>query len=81
MEVKIAAKNRGSPLVRYLEALPTCEFLIYRRLEITNICCMCNQSSENIYHIFKSCHFVQRIWDCVKYNCPTPLFSKGNFLS
>ena len=40
------------------ETLPTCEFLIIRRLEITNCCYLCNQSGENIDHIFKSCPFI-----------------------
>ena len=62
------------------EALPTCEFLIARRLEITNKCYLCYQNSEHIYHIFKYCPFTQRIWDCIKYNCPTPMFYEGNFL-
>ena len=62
------------------EALPTCEFPIMRRLEITNNCYFRNHNSENINHIFKSCPFVKGIWDRVKYNCPTPLFYEGNFL-
>ena len=43
------------------EALPKCDFLISRRLEITNTCYICNKSSENIDSIFKCCPFVQRI--------------------
>ena len=27
------------------EALPTCDFLVARRIEITNTCCLCNQSN------------------------------------
>ena len=63
------------------EALPTCEFLTGRRLENTKFCYLCNQSSENIDHIFKYRHFVQGIWDRIKYNYLTPLFYEGNFLS
>ena len=43
-----------------IEALPTCEFFIYRRIEITNTCHLCNGSSENIDHIFKQCFFCSR---------------------
>ena len=63
------------------EALPTCDFLIARKLEITNTYCLCNQSSENIDHVFKSCLFVPKIWDRIKYNCHTLLFFEGNFFS
>lgn len=42
---------------------------------------MCNQSSENIEDIFKSCPFTQGIWNRIKYNCHTPIFFKSNFLS
>ena len=63
------------------EALPTCDFLIARRLEITNTCYFCNKNSENIDHIFKLCPFAQGIWDRIKYKSSTPLFYEGNFLS
>ena len=63
------------------ETLPTCEFLIARRIEITNFFYLCNQSNENIDHNFKLCLFVQGIWYRIKYNCLTPLFYEGNFLS
>ena len=68
-------------LLTIREALPTCEFLIDRRLEITKSCYMYNQSGENSDHIFKSCPFIESIWDHIKYNCSTPLFYEGNFLS
>ena len=57
---------------------PTCEFLIARMLEITNMCHLCKQ---NIDHIFKYYPFVQGIYDRMKYNCPTPLFYEGDLLS
>ena len=66
------------------DVLPTCEFLIVRRMKITNMCHFLNQNSENIDHIFKYCPFVQEIWDHIKYNCPTSLLSllyEGDFLS
>ena len=62
-------------------ALLTCEFLIARRMEISNMCCLCNHNRENIDHIFKSCLFVQGIWDRIKFNCPTSLLFEGDFLS
>ena len=65
------------------EALPTSDCLVVRRLEITKKkknCYLCNQNRENINHICKDCPFAQGIWDRIKYNCPTPLFYKGNFL-
>ena len=63
------------------DVLPTCEFLIARRLEITNMCYLCKSNVENINHIFKFYPFVQGIWDRIKYNCLTPLFYEGGFLS
>ena len=63
------------------DAFPTREFLIARRLEITNMCYLCKQNVENIDHIFKYFPFVQGIWDRIKYNCLTPLFYEGDFLS
>ena len=63
------------------KALPTCECLNARRLEITNKCYLCNQNNENTTYIFKDCPYSQRIWDRIKYNCPTPLFYQGNFLN
>ena len=60
-------------------ALLTCEFLIARRMEISNMCCLCNHNRENIDHIFKSCLFIQGIWDRIKFNCPTSLLFEGDF--
>ena len=40
------------------DALLTCEFLITRRLQITNMCYLCKQNVENIDHIFKYCPFI-----------------------
>ena len=62
-------------------ALPTCDFLIVRRMEIPNGCYLCDHNIENIDHVFKKCPFVISIWDRIKYNCPTPLFYEGDFLS
>ena len=42
------------------DVLPTCEFLIVRRMKITNMCHFLNQNSENIDHIFKYCPFVKK---------------------
>ena len=42
------------------EALPTCDYLTARRIEITNTCYLCNKSNENIDHIFKICPFCPR---------------------
>ena len=44
------------------------------------MCHLCKQKIKNIDHIFKYYHFVQGIWDHIKYNCPTPLFYEGDFL-
>ena len=82
METKFATENKCFPLVDYIrEALPTCDFLTARRIEITNTCYLCNKSNENNDHIFKICPFIQGIWERIKYNCPTPLFYEDNFLS
>lgn len=35
------------------ESLLTCEFLIARKLKITNKCYFCNQNGESINYIFK----------------------------
>ena len=64
------------PVIRNL--FPTCKYLIARRMEISNMCHLCNQ---NIDHIFKNCPFIQGIWDHIKFNCSTPLLFEGDFLS
>ena len=61
-------------------ALPTCEFLITRILDITNKCYFCNYNSENINHIFKNGLFIQGIWDRIEYNCHTSHFYESNIL-
>ena len=61
-------------------ALPTHEFLIARRMEISNMCCLCNQIWIILKVFFKNCTFVQSIWDHIKFNCPTPLLFEGDFL-
>ena len=35
------------------EALPICKYLKPKRIEIINVCYLCNESSENINHIFR----------------------------
>ena len=50
-------------------------------MEIISTCYFCNQSSENIDHIFQICTFTQGICEHIKYNCPTPLFYESSFLS
>ena len=35
-------------------ALPTCDFLIAKKLEIPNRCCLCDHNIENIDHVFMS---------------------------
>ena len=48
------------------EALPTWEFLIAIKLEITNTYCLCNQSSENTWklsqdlNIYNCCHIYRK---------------------
>ena len=54
--------------------LPTYGFLSARKIEIPIKCNFCSHNVENIDHIFRKCTFVQGIWDCNEYNCPTPLF-------
>ena len=61
--------------------LLTYEFLSARKIEIPIKCHFCSQNVENIDHIFRKCTFVQGIWDCIEYNCPTPLFHEGEYLS
>ena len=80
LEINFFTKNKVFPMV-IRDALPTCEFLITKRLEITNMCHLCKRNIENIDHIFKYCPFVQGIWDHIKYNCPTRIFYDGDFLS
>ena len=63
------------------KALPNCDFLTVRMIEITNTCYLCNKNNDNVDHIFKVCTFVLGIWECIKYNCPNHLFYEGNFLS
>ena len=52
-----------------------------RRLEIPNKCYLCDHNIKNIDHVFKKCPFVTSILDRIKYNCLTPLFYEGDFLS
>ena len=61
-------------------ALPTFEFLITRKLEITNKCYFYNHNSENINHIFKNCLSIQGIWDRIEYNYHTSHFYESNIL-
>ena len=81
LEIKTPFKNNFFSLVGYRYGLPTCDFLSARRLKIPNKCHLCNQNIENIDHVFKKCHFILSISDHIKYNCPTPLFYEGDFLS
>ena len=80
-KLKLLPKIKFFLLLVLREALPKCQFLIPKKLEITNTC-FCNQNSENIDHIVKCFPFVQDNWDHIKYNCPILFFTKEtSFLS
>ena len=80
-KLKLLPKIKFFLLLVIRNSLPTCEFLVVRRIEIPNVYHFYSHNIENIDHIFRECPFVQGIWDNIKYNCPTPLFYEGDFLS
>jgi hypothetical protein len=52
-----------------------------RGWEGPGLCYLCNQDSENIYHLFQQCSFTKSVWDKVIIDQGFKNSWKGNSLS
>ena len=47
-------------------SVPTLDLLVNRRVNVINVCPMCQVEAESILHVFVNCPIAKRCWDLIR---------------
>lgn len=54
------------------ECIPTKDLLVKRKVRCDNLCDLCNEEQESIWHLFVDCSYVKQIWNLIGFYSQTP---------